>query len=254
MKDCNPVSTPIDVGMKLVRNPKGKNVNSTLYKKMVGSLMYLTATRLDVMHAVSLISRYMESPKEMHLLAAKRILKYLKGIVEYGLFYKNGEKSDMFGFTDSDFARDLDDRKSTSSYVFMMGAAIVSWSSRKQPIVILSTTEAKFVAATSCACQAIWLRRILEEFHFKQEEPLVIFCDNNSTIKLSKNPILHGRCKHIDVRNYFLRDLVKEGVINLVNCKSEDQIADIFTKPLKLSTFQKQRKLLSVCVLENLLT
>ncbi|GKV36625.1 hypothetical protein SLEP1_g44733 [Rubroshorea leprosula] len=215
MKDCNPVSTPIDAGMKLVKNPEGKKVNSTLYKQIVGSLMYLTATRPDIMHAVSLISRYMESPKEMHLLAAKRILRYLKGTVEYGLFYKKREKSDMFGFTNSDFARDVDDRKSTYGYVFMMGTAAVSWSSRKQPIVTLSTTEVEFVAATSCACQAIWLLRILEECHFKQEEPLIIFCDSNSTIKLSKNPILHGRCKHIDVRNYFLKDLVKEGVIDL---------------------------------------
>ncbi|GKV28920.1 hypothetical protein SLEP1_g37906 [Rubroshorea leprosula] len=237
MKDCNPVSTPIDVGMKLVKNPEGKKVNSTLYKQIVGSLMYLTATRPDIMHVVSLINRYMESPKEMHLLAAKRILGYLKGTVEYGLFYKKGEKSNMFGFTDSDFARDVDDRKSTSGYVFMMGTTAVSWSSRKQLIVTLSTTEAEFVAATSCACQVIWLLRILEECHSKQEEPLIIFCDNNSTIKLSKNPILHGRCKHIDVRNYFLRDLVKEGVIDLVYCRSEDQLADIFTKPLKLSAF-----------------
>ncbi|GLU09096.1 hypothetical protein SLE2022_259720 [Rubroshorea leprosula] len=190
MKECNPVSTPIDAGMKLAKNPEGMKVNSTLYKQIVGSLMYLTATRPDIMHAVSLISRYMESPKEMHLLAAKRILRYLKGTVEYGLFYKKGEKSDMFGFTNSDFARDVDDRKSTSGYVFMMGTAAVSWSSRKQPIVTLSTTEVEFVAATSCACQAIWLLRILEECHFKQKEPLIIFCDNNSTIKLSKNPIL----------------------------------------------------------------
>ncbi|GKV03282.1 hypothetical protein SLEP1_g15614 [Rubroshorea leprosula] len=167
MKDCNLVSTPIDAGMKLVRNLEAKKVNSTLYKQMVGSLMYLTATRPDIMHVVSLISRYMESPKEMHLLVAKRILRYLKGTAKYGLFYKNGEKSDMFGFADSDFARDLDDRKSTSGYVFMMGTKTVSWSSRKQPIVTLSTTEAEFVAATSCACQAIWLRRILKECHFK---------------------------------------------------------------------------------------
>ncbi|GKV47061.1 hypothetical protein SLEP1_g53999 [Rubroshorea leprosula] len=131
MKECNPVSTPIDAGMKLAKNPEGMKVNSTLYKQIVGSLMYLTTTRPDIMHAVSLISRYMESPKEMHLLAAKRILRYLKGTVEYGLFYKKGEKSDMFGFTDSDFARDVDDRKSTSGYVFMMGTTAVSWSSRK---------------------------------------------------------------------------------------------------------------------------
>ncbi|GKV25016.1 hypothetical protein SLEP1_g34527 [Rubroshorea leprosula] len=167
MKDDNPVNTLIDAGMKLARNPEGKKVNSTLYKQMVGSLMYLTAIRPDIMHVVSLISRYMESSKEMHLLAAKIILRYLKGTVEYGLFYKNGEKSNMFGFTDNDFARALDDRKSTSGYVFIMGTVAISWSSRKQPTMTLSTIEVEFVAATSCACQAIWLQRILEECHFK---------------------------------------------------------------------------------------
>ena len=165
--------------------------------------MYLTATRPDIMHAVSLISRFMECPKEIHLLAAKRIFRYLQGTANYGLFYKKGEKSDLFGFTDSDYAGDLDDRKSTSGYVFMLGSGAVSWSSKKQPIVTLSTTEAEFVAATACACQAIWLKKILEELHFKQEGAIAIYCDSSSAIKLSKNPVLHGRSKHIDVKFHF---------------------------------------------------
>ncbi|GKU96896.1 hypothetical protein SLEP1_g10077 [Rubroshorea leprosula] len=251
MKNCNPVNTPIEPGLKLVKNLGGKEINSTLYKQIVGSLMYLTATRPDIMHAVSLISRYMDCPKEVHLLAAKRILKYLQGTAEYGLFYKNGEKSELFGFTGSDFARDLDDRKSTSGYVFIMGIAAISWTSRKQSIVTLSTTEAEFVAATTCACQAIWLRKVLEELQVKQEGPMLIFCDNSSTIKLSKNPVLHGRCKHMDVKFHFLRDLTNEGVIDLVYCRTEDQIADIFTKPLKLSAFRRQRELLGVCIFYN---
>ncbi|GKU94475.1 hypothetical protein SLEP1_g7971 [Rubroshorea leprosula] len=163
MKNSNPVSTPIEPSLKLVRNPRGKEINSTLCKQIVGTLMYLTATRPDIMHAVSLINRYMDCLKEVHLVAAKRILRYLQGTVEYGLFYKNGEKSELFRFTNSDFARDLDDRKSTSSYVFIMGTTAISWTSRKQSIVTLSTTEAEFVAATTCACQAICLRKVLEE-------------------------------------------------------------------------------------------
>ncbi|GKV48172.1 hypothetical protein SLEP1_g54998 [Rubroshorea leprosula] len=251
MKNCNPVSTSIEPGLKLVKNPGGKGINNTLYKQIVGSSMYLTATSPDIMHAVSLISRYIDCPKEVHLLAAKRILKYLQGTAEYGLFYKNGEKSELFGFTDSDFARDLDDRKSTSGYVFIMGTAAISWTSRKQSIVTLSTTEAEFVAATTCACQAIWLRKVLEELQVKQEGPMLIFCDNSSTIKLSKNLVLHGRCKHMDVRFHFLRDLTNEGVIDLVYYRTEDQIADIFTKPLKLSAFRRQRELLGVCIFYN---
>ena len=156
----------------------------------------------------------------------------------------------MFGFTDSDYAGDLDDRKSTSGYVFMLGSGAVSWSSKKQPIVTLSTTEAEFVAATACACQAIWLRKILEELHFKQVGATTVYSDSSSAIKLSKNPVLHGRSKHIDVKFHFLRDLTKEGVIDLIHCRSEDQVADIFTKSLKLAAFQKLRKLLGVVSLE----
>ena len=233
--------------MKLNKDDGGKKVNSTLYKQIVGSLMYLTATRPDIMHAVSVISRYMECPTEIHLLAAKRILRYLQGTKEFGLFFKKGEKSDLFGFTNSDYAGDSNDRKSTSGYVFMLGTGAVSWSSKKQPIVTLSTTEAEFVAATACACQDIWLKKILEELQFKEDGPTLIYYDNSSAIKLSKNPVLHGRSKHIDVKYHFLRDLMNDGVINLVYCRSEDQIADILTKPLKFPAFQKLRELLGVC-------
>ncbi|XP_060174266.1 secreted RxLR effector protein 161-like [Lycium barbarum] len=163
MENCNFVSTPVEYGLKLTNDPQGRRVDSRYIKQIVGSLMYLSATRPDIMYAVNLISRYMEDPKEIHLLVAKRILRYLKGTMEFGLFYKMGDKSSLIGFTDSDFAGDPDDRKSTSGFVFMVGSAAILWSSKKQPIVTLSTTEAEYVAANSCACQAIWLRRILEK-------------------------------------------------------------------------------------------
>ena len=208
--------------------------------------MYLTATRPDIMFSVSLISRYMENPTEIHLLAAKRILRYLQGTRDFGLFYKKGEKLELFGFTDSDYVGDQGDRRSTSSYVFMLGIGVVSWSSKKQQIISLSTTEAEFIATRACACQAIWLRRILDELQFKQVEATTVFC-NNSAIKLSKNPVLHERSKHIDMKYYFLRDLSNDGTIKLVYCRSEDHVADIQTKSLKLATFVKLRGLLGVC-------
>lgn len=155
------------------------------------------------MYFVSLISGYMESPTEMHLSVVKRILCYLQGTKDHGLFFKKGEKTELIGFTDSDFARDQDDRKITSGYVFMFGREVISWSSKKKTIVTLSTTEAEFVAASTCACQAIWLRKILKELFFKQESVASIFCDNTSAVKLSKNLVLHGRSKHIDVKYYF---------------------------------------------------
>ena len=112
--------------------------------------------------------------------------------------------------------------KNTSGYIFMMGTGVVSWSSKKQPIVTLSSIEAEFVAATTCAYQAIWLKKIIKELHFKEDGPTQIYCDNGSTINLSKNPVLHGRSKHIDVKYHFLRDLTNDGVINLIYCRSED--------------------------------
>ncbi|XP_048437163.1 secreted RxLR effector protein 161-like [Pyrus x bretschneideri] len=214
---------------------------------MVGSLMYLTATRPDLMYTVSLISRYMEYPAETHVMAAKRILRYIKGTVEFGVFYKKGGDEGLIGYTDSDYAGDQDDRKSTSCYVFMLNSGAVSWSSKKQPVVTLSTTEAEFIAAASSACQVVWLRRILSSLNLRQTGSTVVYCDNVSTIKLSKNPVMHGRSKHIDVRFHFLRDLVKDEVVELLQCSTHEQITDIMTKPLKLEVFQKLRNLMGVC-------
>ncbi|RVW40297.1 Retrovirus-related Pol polyprotein from transposon RE1 [Vitis vinifera] len=192
LKDCNSVITPSEVGLKLSKSGAGKRMDSTLYKQIVGSLMYLTSTRPDIMHAINLISRYMENPTKVHLLAAKRIFRYLKGTVDFGILYKMGEKSSLIGFSYSDYAGDLDDRKSTFGAVFMLNSGAITWSSKKQQIVTLSTMEAKFVAAASSSCQAIWLRRLLEVLYNQQQGPTVIYCDNLSAIKLSKNLVLHG--------------------------------------------------------------
>ena len=166
--------------------------------------MYLIATRPDMMFVVSLISRYMENPTELHLLAAKRVLRYLKGTTEFGIFYKKRGDDELAAYTDSDYAGDLEDRKSTSGYVFLLSSRAVSWSTRKQPVVSLSTTEAEFIVAASCACQAVWLKRVLGKLSQNQGKSTTIRCDNSSAIKLSKNPVMHGRSKHIDVRFHFL--------------------------------------------------
>jgi len=155
-------------------------VNSTMYKQIVGNLMYLAAIRPDIMYAVTLISKYMENLTTMHMLATKGIVRYLQGIKDFGLFYKKNEKSYLIGFIDSDYAGDLDRRRSTSGYVFMLGTTPVSWSSKKQSIATLSIIEAEFVATTACAYQAIWLRRILKELRCKPRRATTIFCDNNS--------------------------------------------------------------------------
>lgn len=149
-------------------------------------------------------------------------------------------------YCDNDYAGDLEDRKSTTGFIFMLSSRAVSWCSKKQPIVTLSTREVEFVAAAYCVCQGIWLKRILEELCVKQNKCLTVLCDNGSTIKLSKNHVMHGRTKHIDVRFHFLRDLCKEGVVKLEFCGTQDQLADLLTKPVKNESFLKLRQSLGM--------
>lgn len=163
MVDSNAVNNPIVPGFKLSKDGSGAAVDLTYFKQIIGSLMYLTATRPDLMISVSLIIRYMEKPTELHLQAVKRVIRYLKGTVDLGIAYIRGRAGSLVGYIDNDYAGDIDDRNSKSGFVFMLAIGAVSWSSKKQPVVTLSTTEAKLIAAAYCACQAIWMRRILEE-------------------------------------------------------------------------------------------
>nr|KYP63238.1 Retrovirus-related Pol polyprotein from transposon TNT 1-94 [Cajanus cajan] len=200
MDKSNFVKNPIVPGTQLYKNAAGVKVDEKIFKQVIGSLMYLAATHPDLMYVVSLISRFMSCPTKQHWLAAKRILRYFEGSTELGIFYKNGGCTDLVAYTGSDFAGDLNDRRSTSRFIFLLGPRAVSWSSKKQPVVTLSTTEVEYIAAAFCACWRIWLTRVLEKLGHKEGKSTLIKCDNISTIKLSKNPILHGRSKHIDIR------------------------------------------------------
>ncbi|CAL8081981.1 unnamed protein product [Prunus armeniaca] len=162
MLESNEVNSPIILGFMISKDEDEITVDETYFKQLVGSLTYLTTTRPNMMFVTSLISRYMAKPIELHLQAAKRALRYLKEIVNYGIHYKRGGDGKLLAFTDSNYARDMKDRKSTSGYVFLLSSSVVSWSSKKQPIVTLSTTEAEFVAAVVCACQANWMKKGIE--------------------------------------------------------------------------------------------
>eukprot|EP00253_Pinus_taeda_P008886 PITA_08886 len=190
MQESKAAITPTVMGLKLSKEDNNKDFDPSLYKSIVGSLMYLTTTRPDIMHAVSLISRFMERPKEAHWQAAKIIL------------------------------RSVDDRKSTFGYVFHMGLEAISWASKKQPIVALSTVKAEYVAATTATCQAVWMRRMLRSLGQEQAKRTVIFCDNSSAIALSKNSVFHKRTKHLDTRFHYIRELVNNGEIILQHCRT----------------------------------
>ncbi|KAJ7961115.1 Retrovirus-related Pol polyprotein from transposon TNT 1-94 [Quillaja saponaria] len=246
MLDSNSVNTPMECGVKLSKHDVGEKVDPTLFRSLVGSLGYLTCTRPDILYAVGVVSRYMEFPTSTHMKTAKRILRYLRGTLDYGLFYSSSHIINLVGYCDSDFAGDLDDRKSTTSFVFFMGNNAISWVSKKQPIVTLSTCEAKYVAATSCTCHAIWLRRLLKELQEPQKEPTQIFVDNKFALALAKNPVFHDRSNHIDTKYNFIRECIAKKEVEVKFVKSLDQVADIFTKPLKFEVFQGLRELLGV--------
>ncbi|KAJ4810455.1 Pol [Rhynchospora pubera] len=231
VEDSKSLDTPMGKSANIDADEKGKPMDITLYRGMIGSLLYLTASRPDIMYAVCLCARYQANPKESHHKAVKRILRYVKGTQNLGLWYGRQTELDLLGYTDADFAGDRMDRKSTSGTCQFLGGSLVSWSSRKQTSVALSTAEAEYVAAGSCCTQLLWMMQTLRDFELDFQK-VPILCDNTSAILISKNPVLHSRTKHIEIRHHFIRDHVEKGDVELVYIDTKEQIADIFTKPL----------------------
>ncbi|KAK6148043.1 hypothetical protein DH2020_018955 [Rehmannia glutinosa] len=201
------VSTPMATNVKIDKDEKGKSVDESKYRGMIGSLLYLTASRPDILHAVCLCARFQSNPKEYHLSAVKRIFRYLKGTIQYGLFYPKNENFSLKGYSDSDYVGCRVDRKSTSGTCQMLGNRLVSWFSKKQNSIATSTVEAEYIAAGSCCAQVLWMRQQLRDYEIEEKE-ISIMCDNTSPIAITQNHVLHSRTKHIDVRYHFIRDHV----------------------------------------------
>jgi hypothetical protein len=181
-----------------------------------------------------------------HFKALKWILRYIKGTVNFGLFYGYSNNLELMDYSDSDSARDIDDRKSTTSFVFYMEDTTFTWSSKKQSIVTLSTCEAEYIATTSCVCNSIWLRRILKELWMPQEKHIEIYVDNSSVIALAKNPVFYDRSKYIDTRFHYLWDCIANKKVEVKYVKTQDKVTDIFIKPLTYDVFIKIRDVLGV--------
>lgn len=247
MWDCNPTKIPMDPKECIGKDEGGKLVDVTKFKSMIGGLRYLVHTRPDIAYAVGIVSRFMEKPTMMHQLTAKRILRYIKGTLSFGLIYTKGSGSDLLtGYSDSDLAGHVDDRRSTGGMVFYLNEGLVTWSSQKQRCVALSSCEAEFMAATAAACQAIWLRKMVGQITGNYIEPVVLYIDNRSAIDLAKNPVFHGRSKHIDIRYHFIRECVENGEIVVKHISTDLQRADVLTKALPAARFGKMRTLLGV--------
>ena len=238
----NPMSTTTS----LDKDENGKSVDTKLYRGMIGSLLYLTASRPDIMFSVCMCARFQANPKESHLTAVKQILRYLKDTSDFGLFYPKSSSFDLVSYSDADFAGSKSDHKSTSGTCHFLGNSLVSWFSKKQNSVSLSTTEAEYIAASLACSQVLWMKQTLKDFGLNYSTT-TIYCDNTSAINLSKNPVQHSRTKHIEVRHHFLRDHVLKGDISLNFIFTKEQHADIFTKPLKNEDFMRIRRELAIC-------
>jgi hypothetical protein len=248
MRNCNKCETPMECRLKLSKLRDGESVNPTEYRSIIGSLRYLVNTRPDLAYAVGVVSRYMEAPGREHWTAVKHILRYLKGTLGYGCRYEKGAelKPMLVGYSDSDFAGDVEDRKSTSGVGYFLGSSLVTWASQKQKIVALSSCEAEYVAAAAAACQGIWLSRLIADMLGTKETTVKLLMDNMSAIALSKNPVHHDRSKHIDTRYHFLRECIEEGKVEVDHVGTAEQLADIFTKALGRVRFIELRSALGV--------
>ena len=196
-------------------------MNPIHYQSMVGSLLHAArVTRPDISHAVGVVSKFNSEPTEAYLTAVKRIFRYLKGTLDLVLQYKSTGRN-LLGYSDADWANDLDSRHSTSGNVFVMS----SWLSQKQATVALSTAEAEYIALGSATQEAIWLRQLLSDLKVNVQERTEIFEDNQGSIAMAKNPVGHKRSEHIDIRHHFIREAVQAGTVRLSYCPSTSQLS-----------------------------
>lgn len=247
MEECKSMTTPMNVKEKFYKDDGADKVDEAIYRSLIGCLMYLSATRPDIMHAVSLLSRFMHCASEVHFKAAKRVVRYIKGTLSYGIQFSCIENFDLQGYADSDWVGSCDDMKSTSRYCFSFGSGIFSWCLKKQEVIAQSTAEVEYVAATAAANQVLWLRKILADLDMEQKKATRVNVDNQAAIAISNNPIFHGKTKHFKLKYYFLREVQKNKKIQLIYCRTKDQLADILTKPLSKTRFEILRNKIGVC-------
>src|SRR5664279_1683015 len=245
MNDSKPMKTPMSTTLDLNPNLDGKEVDQKVYRSMIGSLLYLCASRPDIMYSVGKCARFQASPRESHFQAVKRIFRYLVHTPNLGLWYPKGSSFQLIGYSDADYAGEKTDRKSTSGGCQFLGRSLVCWSSKKQNCIALSTTEDEYISAASCCAQLLWMRQTLKDYGVIYDK-VPLLCDNESAIKITHNPVQHSKTKHIEIRHHFIREHVEKGDIDLSYVPTKDQLADIFTKALDEPRFRALRNELNV--------
>nr|CAN80475.1 hypothetical protein VITISV_027529 [Vitis vinifera] len=230
--DSKTVDTPVELNAHLTPSGGKPLSNPSLYRRLVGNLVYLTVTRPDISYVVHRVSQYLSAPRSTHYAAVLRILRYLKGTLFHGLFYSAQSPLVLRAFSDADWAGDPTDRRSTTGYCFLLGSSLISWRSKKKTFVARSSTEAEYHALADTTSELLWLRWLLKDLGVSTSSATPFYCDNQSVIHIAHNDVFHERTKHIDIDCHFIRYHLVHGALKLFSVSSKDQLADIFTKSL----------------------
>ncbi|XP_058776035.1 secreted RxLR effector protein 161-like [Vicia villosa] len=213
----------------------GKPISEpSTYRRLLGSLLYLTHTRPEIAYTVSKLSQFLATPTDKHMLAAIHVLKYLKNHPGQGLLFKSNYALRLTGFSDSDWGACPDTRRSTSGICFFLGDSLISWKSKKQAVISKSSSEAEYRALAHATCEGRWLTLLLHDFHLSSTSPIILYCDNKSAMHIAANPVFHERTKHIEIDCHVVRERVLDGTIHLMPVTTHEQVAGIFTKSLHL--------------------
>ena len=239
LSEAKIISTPADINVKFKKDDGiSKAVNSVTYQSLVGSLLYAAMpTRPDIAQAVGVVLKFCSQPTEAHLTAVKRILRYLNGTQNLAIKFQKSDEA-LVAYSYADWAGDLDDRRSTTGNLFLMAHGPISWVSKKQAVVTLSTSEAEYVALSFATQEVIWLRKLLTDLRVTLPGPTVLMEDNQGAITITKNPVGNARTKHIDIRYHYVCEAVQNRIVDSLYCPSEDMIADLLTKPLPREHFK----------------
>jgi hypothetical protein len=237
MAECKPCTTPVDTSPKASADSGAPVVDPSDYCSLAGALQYLTFTRPDIAYVVQQVCLHMHDPREPHLAALKRILRYIRGTLHLGLHLRPSTQDDLVVYSVADWASCPDTRKSTSGYAVFLGDNLVSWSSKRQNTVSPSSAEAEYRAVANGVVEASWLRQLLHELHIPLCRATIVYCDNVSVVYMSSNPVQHQRTKHIKIDLHFVREKVAMGVVRVLHVPTTSQFVDVFKKGLLSSVF-----------------
>lgn len=245
--NSKPSPFPMEQHLKLLPSDGTPLSDPSQYRRLIGRLLYLTVTRPDITFSVNYLSQFMQHPRTCHLDAVFRILRYLRGTVNHGIFLSSSSKLHLQGYTDSDWAGCPTTRRSTTGYFTMIGASPISWKSKKQSTISRSSAEAEYRALANLTAELQWLTYLFHDLGISHPSPIPVYCDNQAAIHIAENPVFHERTKHIELDCYFVRDKITSGLISPRHIPTQHQLADIFTKPLGAEQFRKLASKLGVC-------